>query len=648
MKFWPPKPGNTLITSTRSSSREHRRERLDRRVRVQRHADDLHARVAERADRRARAGVAADDLASGTSARARPAAREARRVARRVRDHQVHVERHRRARPSIASTTGGPIVRFGTKCPSITSTCSQSAPARLDAAHLLGEAREVARQERGRDRIARRSVIGGDRERGSCARRSDSASARRTVRRADCRTDRGRPAGRASRVDLFASAAMPGQNACPRAARARRRRRSRRGRSGRRGRRARSPRRSRRRRRPCSPGTPRRPRADGLGAGAEALPSRTRPSGRSTRPSSRARDLARVERARLRADVEAHPARPGSSAPHAIGVRVGGEARPRDDVVDRQEELHALAPSPSRAPRGTSRAGRPRTSDLPIAWPCAVRNVYAIPPPMRSASHPVEQVVDHRQLVGDLRAAEDRDERPLGLLEHAREGLDLALASGSPAADGRSRATPRHRRVVAVRRAEGVVDEDVAEARERRGERRRRPSSRPRGSARSRAARSCPSGAVAIARLDLRADALVELQHRACRAAPAGACRPASSAHRLDDLALRAGRGGVSSTGLPPRSRIARIVGSAARMRVSSVIDAVRRPAGTLKSTRTSTRLPASARSSRRGRAASFIGGGQRLRSGLRGFARRACARRASGRRRGSSSPTRCRTRRRP
>jgi hypothetical protein len=40
--------------------------------------------------------------------------------------------------------------------------------------------------------------------------------------------------------------------------------------------------------------------------------------------------------------------------------------------------------------------------------------------------HAVDQPVDDAELVGDLRAAEDRHERPLRLGEHAGKRLDLA------------------------------------------------------------------------------------------------------------------------------------------------------------------------------------------------------------------------------
>ena len=47
----------------------------------------------------------------------------------------------------MAFTTGGPKVMFGTKCPSITSTCTMVAAALLGERDLIGKMREVRRQD---------------------------------------------------------------------------------------------------------------------------------------------------------------------------------------------------------------------------------------------------------------------------------------------------------------------------------------------------------------------------------------------------------------------------------------------------------------------------------------------------------------------
>ena len=50
-----------------------------------------------------------------------------------------------------ASTTSGPMVMFGTKRPSITSTWIDVGAGRLDGADLLGEAAEVGGEDGGGD-----------------------------------------------------------------------------------------------------------------------------------------------------------------------------------------------------------------------------------------------------------------------------------------------------------------------------------------------------------------------------------------------------------------------------------------------------------------------------------------------------------------
>ena len=78
------------------------------------------------------------------------------------------------------------------------------------------------------------------------------------------------------------------------------------------------------------------------------------------------------------------------------------------------------------------------SSDVPTGWPWAARNVKHMPPPMSSASATLEQGVDHAELVADLGAAEDRDERAAwGRCGMPQQHLDLALARSRPAAVGR-------------------------------------------------------------------------------------------------------------------------------------------------------------------------------------------------------------------
>jgi hypothetical protein len=128
--------GHELLTAEAGLDAHHeheidlgqdRREHLDRGLGTHRDSDLVDARVAEGLHDLARARGAAGDLpVEGQHVRA--GLGEVARVLQRVGDHQVHVERaardlldrldHRRADREV-----------GTKWPSITSTCSQSAPA---------------------------------------------------------------------------------------------------------------------------------------------------------------------------------------------------------------------------------------------------------------------------------------------------------------------------------------------------------------------------------------------------------------------------------------------------------------------------------------------------------------------------------------
>ena len=66
------------------------------------------------------------------------------------RDHQMHVERQSGVRPQ-AFSTGGPKLMFGTKWPSITSRCSQSAPAASIALHFVAQPAEIGGEQARRD-----------------------------------------------------------------------------------------------------------------------------------------------------------------------------------------------------------------------------------------------------------------------------------------------------------------------------------------------------------------------------------------------------------------------------------------------------------------------------------------------------------------
>ena len=226
----------------------------------------------------------------------------------------------------------------------------------------------------------------------------------------------------------------------------------------------------------------------------------------------------------------------------------------------------------------------------------------------------VEQRFDHAELVGDLGAAEHGDERALRVVAQAEQDVDLLLQQQPHRRRQRLRRAD-DRGVGAVRGTERVVDVGVDALDQRRRRTPGRCPPRPGRSAGSRAARRR-----APARRGARGPASIEYFGFG---SPFG--RPRWLAH--DHVA--------------PRSVSHSIVGSAARMRKSSVI-VPSSSIGTLKSVRTRTRLPLTS-----------------PRSSSVGMPRRSiCAllRRldlAAGVQRGvdeavASSPTRCRTSRAP
>ena len=121
MNRWPPKPGLTVISSTMSRSPSTRRARRAA-WRVQRHAgllaearDLLHRAVQVRQ----RLDVHADEV----GARAREVLEVALGLA-----IMRWTSRGSLRGPAHGATTSGPMVMFGTKWPSMTSTWTQSAP----------------------------------------------------------------------------------------------------------------------------------------------------------------------------------------------------------------------------------------------------------------------------------------------------------------------------------------------------------------------------------------------------------------------------------------------------------------------------------------------------------------------------------------
>ena len=147
------------------------------------------------------------------------------------------------------------------------------------------------------------------------------------------------------------------------------------------------------------------------------------------------------------------PSQPSGSSSNGVdaGLRVGRELRCADDVgrqhdveVERVLDAHLL---------GHLAADQDR---------------------VRAAA----EVLQHAELVVDLRAAGDEDERPLDVAEQRAEMLELREQE-QPGVGGQQLRDALGRRVRPVRRAEGVVDVQVAAVGELARERARRSSSRP-------------------------------------------------------------------------------------------------------------------------------------------------------------------------
>ncbi len=93
------------------------------------------------------------------------------------------------------------------------------------------------------------------------------------------------------------------------------------------------------------------------------------------------------------------------------------------------------------------------------------RTSSAIFPPIRTSSALAAEVLEHGNLVFDLRAARDDHERALDLAEQRAQVLQL-LEQQQPGVGGQQLGDADGRRVRAMRRAERVVDEQVAALRE--------------------------------------------------------------------------------------------------------------------------------------------------------------------------------------
>ena len=149
----------------------------------------------------------------------------------------------------------------------------------------------------------------------------------------------------------------------------------------------------------------------------------------------------------------------GSATASTSAGAPGFELR-RDDVIDGQLEPDAAR---LRARDDSARAVQPIVLDQRLADRQLLRLEERVG--HRAADEQrvdlAQQVLDDLDLVRDLRAAEDRDERAVGLLHRVAEVLQLLLhqEAGRAFADGADDAV--HRRVRAVGRAERVVHVEV-------------------------------------------------------------------------------------------------------------------------------------------------------------------------------------------
>ena len=170
-----------------------------------------------------------------------------------------------------------------------------------------------------------------------------------------------------------------------------------------------------------------------------------------------------------RADVEPHPAvrhlDPVALAP--LGRRVEALA---EHQVDRQHQLAVGALGPLQRLRGQL---HPLLLDQRVAGgdPLGAEEAEAHRAADQDAVGDLEEAVDHADLVGDLGAAEDDDQRPRGRLDHPSQLGHLALQQQAGVA-GQAVGDALGAGVGAVGGAEGVVDVEVGQPGQSLGERR--------------------------------------------------------------------------------------------------------------------------------------------------------------------------------
>ena len=223
------------------------------------------------------------------------------------------------------------------------------------------------------------------------------------------------------------------------------------------------------------------------------------------------------------------------------------------------------------ARRGPARRATCR-SPAPSRW----KNVHAIAPPMSRPSTFGSSASMTSILPGDLGAAEDRDERPLGFGERARRGTRAPSPSAGPrrrgadARDARGRRSARgaRRRTHRSRRGRRARASDRASA-----------SSFFSSPARKRVFSSSsisPSlQRVASPRRRRRRRVAVDELHRVPASSSPSRSATGASEYFASGFPFGRPRCESSTTRAPRSQRARRCVGSAARMRVSSVTRAV-------------------------------------------------------------------------
>ena len=169
--------------------------------------------------------------------------------------------------------------------------------------------------------------------------------------------------------------------------------------------------------------------------------------------------------------------------PDGLVLRAAGDLL-GDHDVDRQDHLHAPLLGEREQPPGVVDAIVLRQA---LADGLALGEEERVRHPAAEDEHVDlrQEVLDHVDLVADLRPAEDRRERPLRVLEELAEHVDLALHQ-EPGVGGQDPGDPDGRGVRAMGGPERVVHVDVGVGRERPGRRPGRSSPPPRGTGGSR------------------------------------------------------------------------------------------------------------------------------------------------------------------